>query len=234
MQLNDNQIMYLQNWLTESGLTDQDLHNEMLDHLCCETELNMSNGNPFHQAAQLAISAFPKSELLALNDHYLNSEKKKKDRNIIAYSLLALLILIASFGLWMNRSGIPEGSPVGSEYNITSDFGPRYHPVAKKMHMHKGIDYKVPVGTEVKATANGTVLSVSYKPGYGRTVVIEHADQIKTLYAHLDAWKVNVGDKVNKNDVIALSGNSGVSTLPHLHYEVIKDGHSIDPVFYKP
>ena len=91
------------------------------------------------------------------------------------------------------------------------------------------MDFTAPTGTEVYATGNGSVTFVGWKQGYGNTVVIDHGFGYSTLYAHLYKELVRVGQKVKRGDVIALVGNTGKSTGPHLHYEVRLQNHPIDP-----
>jgi murein DD-endopeptidase MepM/ murein hydrolase activator NlpD len=124
----------------------------------------------------------------------------------------------------------------GEQYEITSGFGMRWHPVLKEKKKHNGIDYKAKMNTPVVAIADGTVRKVHLYheagKGYGKFIIIDHANRFSSLYAQLNAYKVNEGDKVNKGDVIALVGSSGLSTGPHLHLELKKDGKHVDPANY--
>lgn len=96
---------------------------------------------------------------------------------------------------------------------------------------HFGIDYAIPMNTPVISSGEGIVKKVTNDPiGYGKHIVIDHGDGYETVYAHLNEMKVEVGQKVKQRDVIGLSGNSGKSTGPHLHFAVRKDGKYIDPV----
>ena len=117
--------------------------------------------------------------------------------------------------------------PVNSE--ITSSFGDRIDPITKKYALHTGTDFGVPVGTQVKSAITGTVIEVKKSNvSFGNFVRVKNAD-IVTTYAHCSTLKVKEGDKVKQGEVIALSGNSGKSSGPHLHFEVTKDGRYIDP-----
>ncbi|MCK8816634.1 M23 family metallopeptidase [Natroniella sulfidigena] len=127
----------------------------------------------------------------------------------------------------------PEGWPLKTEdRRITSAFGDRFHPVLERMTFHNGIDIAVWYNNEVIATGNGEVVEAGNKGGYGRVVVIDHGFGYRTLYAHNNRILVNVGDKVKRGETIALSGNSGRSTGPHLHYEVHFNGEPLDPIDY--
>ena len=96
--------------------------------------------------------------------------------------------------------------------------------------MHWGIDYSGAKGTPILATADGTVDRVAYSVGYGRMVVIDHGNDVKTVYAHLKKFNVKEGQRVFKGDQIAELGSSGMSTGPHLHYEVVVKGANVDPL----
>jgi murein DD-endopeptidase MepM/ murein hydrolase activator NlpD len=102
---------------------------------------------------------------------------------------------------------------------ITSPFGYRVHPITKKYRLHSGIDIGVPSGTPVHSADNGIVVFLGVNGGYGNCIMIDHG-KYRTLYGHLSAFKVSPGQEVKKGDVIALSGNSGMSDGPHLHFEV--------------
>jgi len=128
----------------------------------------------------------------------------------------------------------PDISPLKGKTKVTSGYGQRVHPVLKKKILHRGIDFKAPLGTPIVATADGTVSFAKEEKLYGLKVVIQHDGQYKSLYAHLSEIKVKSGDKVKKGTVIGLVGNSGASTAPHLHYEVIKDDKAVNPSDYLP
>lgn len=112
---------------------------------------------------------------------------------------------------------------------VTSVFGYRSDPVQGDKRFHSGIDFAYPHRTPIQAAADGEVVFSGRKGGYGNTVLIKHADGYTSLYAHADENLVKVGTKVKKGDVIALSGSTGKSTGPHLHFELKKDGIAVDP-----
>lgn len=133
-------------------------------------------------------------------------------------------------------SGIPSCFPLLSpDFSaIGASVGPRMHPFYKVMHNHKGMDLLAGLGTNVFATAEGKVTKVRRsKKGDGNTVVIKHPGYgFETRYAHLGDILVRQGQQVNRSTVIARVGNTGMSLLPHLHYEILKDGQIMDPVHY--
>lgn len=122
----------------------------------------------------------------------------------------------------VNNSDIITKSPINAEIRITSDFGPRKRPVAGASEVHRGIDISVPVGTPIHSTANGIISRIWNNPkSGGLAVLVRHANGFYTAYYHLSNNNVlNVGDTVSAGDIIAYSGNTGVSTGPHLHYTV--------------
>lgn len=113
-----------------------------------------------------------------------------------------------------------------SSNKITSPYGTR------SRGFHSGIDLQAKTGTSVYASAGGKVVLASWYYGYGNCIVIDHGNGIKTRYAHLSSYKVKVGDTVSRGQLIALSGNTGNSTGPHLHFEVIVNGSTKNPVNY--
>jgi len=116
---------------------------------------------------------------------------------------------------------IPNGPPVPYK-GITGKFGMRIHPILKRKEFHRGIDLRAPYKTPVYAPADGVVEFAGYhkKSGFGVLLIINHNYGFKTLYGHLYKCKVKTGDFVKKGDVIAYTGSSGLSSGPHLHYEV--------------
>ena len=120
------------------------------------------------------------------------------------------------------------------DYSITSNYGTRTDPFTGKTTTHKGIDYALPMNTDVLSNISGIVTESSYDAdGYGNYVVVKDGTGKLHYYAHLNKSNVNVGDIVNVNDSIGLSGSTGRSTGPHLHYEVkTSEGASTSPVEY--
>lgn len=114
---------------------------------------------------------------------------------------------------------------------LTSGFGYRRHPVLGYSKMHTGVDFGAPIGTPILAAGDGVVTRVGYMGGYGNTVDIQHDGTWSTRYAHISRFAngLSVGDRVTQGQVIALVGNTGRSTGPHLHYEVRRDGAPINP-----
>lgn len=122
-------------------------------------------------------------------------------------------------------------------FPITSEFGPRSSPCASCSSNHAGIDIGAPIGTPVRAADGGRVLYAGWLSGYGKTMIVEHTNGRMTLYAHLDSMDVSTGTPVQQGQTISHSGQSGLGTGPHLHFEVIegatpgnwRSGSSINP-----
>ena len=121
-------------------------------------------------------------------------------------------------------------SPLAS-VRVTSTYGKRYHPVLKRMRMHHGIDYGAPVGTPIRAVADGTVRFAGWKGANGRLIVLSHAKGYRTYYAHLSKIEKGIrpGKRVTKKTIIGRVGNSGRSTGPHLHFGMKRHGRYVNP-----
>jgi murein DD-endopeptidase MepM/ murein hydrolase activator NlpD len=128
---------------------------------------------------------------------------------------------------WLNS--LPIGNPVNGAYSLTSGYGLRIDPFTQAMAKHEGIDFSAAVGTPIIASASGVVSKSGWDSQYGNVIEINHAEGFKTRYAHASQLLVRVGQTVSRGDVIAKVGNTGRSTGPHLHYEVIKAGTHINP-----
>ena len=118
---------------------------------------------------------------------------------------------------------------------LSSSFGMRKHPISGFNKMHKGIDFAAPIGTPIYAGGNGIVEYVGRNGGYGKYIRIRHNNEYKTAYAHLNSYKkgISKGVRVNQGEVIGYVGNTGRSTGPHLHYEIIYQNKQINPLTLK-
>jgi murein DD-endopeptidase MepM/ murein hydrolase activator NlpD len=135
-------------------------------------------------------------------------------------------------GDWESDSSLP--APTGEfiwpvQGRVTSPFGERLHPVYSERRPHNGIDIAVSQGTPVKATADGLIRFADWQGGFGKLVVIDHGGNVLSLYGHLMGFEVRAGDKVQKGNVVAYSGSTGVSTGPHLHFEIRVNGTPVSP-----
>jgi murein DD-endopeptidase MepM/ murein hydrolase activator NlpD len=130
---------------------------------------------------------------------------------------------------------IPAIQPVSNKNlnRVASGFGYRVDPLYKDYRLHAGLDFAAPSGTPIYATADGVVQAAGFNTdGYGNKVVISHGYGYQTLYGHMVRVKAKVGQRVKRGEVIGYIGSTGKSTGPHCHYEVIKRGTKVDPVYY--
>ena len=128
-----------------------------------------------------------------------------------------------------NIPAIKPGSGI-----LLSGFGMRRHPVLGYVRPHDGLDFRADIGSDVYATGDGEVIFAKRYGTFGRTLIIDHGFGYKTLYAHLSVYEddIKVGAKVKRGQVIAKSGNTGLTEGPHLHYEVHFNDKSVDPLLY--
>lgn len=132
-------------------------------------------------------------------------------------------------------AAVPAIQPISNKdlTRTASGFGMRIHPIYKVLMFHEGFDFTAPTGTDIYATGDGVVEDVEYNMnGYGKEVVIDHGFGYKTRYAHMSGFNVHVGQKVKRGDVIGYVGDTGRSTAPHLHYEVIYNDKKVNPANY--
>lgn len=139
----------------------------------------------------------------------------------------------ASINYWKSELVWLESKPIlfplQGDIAISSRYGARIDPIVNKSSFHPGLDFQGAVGTDVFSTASGIVEFSGWDAGYGNCIIINHGDGYQTRYAHLSRLFVKAGDIVDQHERIGYLGSTGRSTGPHLHYEIIKDGHTIDP-----
>ncbi len=178
------------------------------DHLVVLYDEKMRLGKPFGdpiiEAAMIEVRGKPYYRFLALDGRYYDQNGKNAKKSSFI---------------------------VPCHYNhISSVFtNKRWHPILHRYRAHHGIDYATPVGTPIKAAYNGKVIFAGKKGGYGNVVIIRHPGGYKTFYAHLSRFKTHVGKQVKTGELIALSGNTGMSTGPHLHFGLSRNGRWINP-----
>lgn len=179
------------------------------------------------------------------------TKKKTHSSRFLVYGLMvaAGAIVLMSFG----RKEVTSASPASHWQRITTLksvpdiapvdltkvtkvvlYGNRMHPILKEMRNHTGIDFELKAGSEVFATADGVVVIQRYGDAAGNVVRIQHDATYHSRYYHLERALVKVGDQVKKGQVIGLVGNTGLSSVPHLHYEVLKSDVTVDPKDYLP
>ncbi len=176
------------------------------------------------------LAGYDNSRLMIEVDSTLEKIKRKLYIQSLSYDELEDMIRNKEAML----AAIPAIQPVSNKdlTRLSSGFGYRIHPIYKTVKMHEGLDFTCPRGTEVYATGDGVVEKAKRSRGYGNEVIINHGFGYKSHYAHLQKYIVHPGQKVKRGELIGYVGSTGLSTAPHLHYEIIKDGVKINPINY--
>lgn len=255
--LDETQLHELATYLDSSLRQYEPLQEELLDHLACMIEAKMAAGMDFPTAKAQALGYLTKDEVKKTEGQtlYFVHTKPVLMKVFTFFGLLFALGLATLpfektedplaepivekpqnpfFVEYVPSLDPPDISPLSGQIHITSDYGQRVHPVFKKKMLHMGVDFKAPMGAPIVATADGVIEFADEEKQYGLKVIIQHDGAYKSLYAHMSEIKVKAGDKVKKGAVIGLVGNSGASTAPHLHYEILKDGKRVNPADYLP
>ena len=176
------------------------------------------------------LKGYNNSELLINTNKKLDKLKK---RLVIQSKSLDKIKELAENKEAMLKA-IPAIQPIPNDdlKRISAGYGYRMHPILKYKKMHEGIDFSAPTGTPVYATGQAEVIAARRSGGYGKLVVLDHGFGYKTFYAHLSKFNVVRGQRVDRGDVIGKLGNTGLSTGPHLHYEIQKSNEAINPINY--
>ncbi len=170
-----------------------------------------------------------KSEVLEKADF---SDKGSLDMDILRKQISESMESVMDIKKYIaEQKDLYLATPVGwpAPGRISSSYGYREHPKYGDEKFHSGLDISVPLETPVKATADGIVSFAGWTPGGGYTIVVEHGHGFSTAYAHNKKTAVKVGQRVKRGDVISYSGSTGISTGPHIHYEVWKEGRHVNP-----
>lgn len=155
---------------------------------------------------------------------------KQEDDLLAESSRIAGLLRSASSKTTVKASSGILAWPVGG--SVSSGFGFRVHPIFHVRKMHTGIDISAPMGASISAASAGVVVSAGWRGGYGKCVILSHGVDLATLYAHQSEILVEVGENVERGEVIGKVGSTGYSTGPHLHFEVRLNGSPVDPMGY--
>ncbi|MBV9527429.1 M23 family metallopeptidase [Sphingomonas sp.] len=139
--------------------------------------------------------------------------------------------------IWVNGDGV-GGETQGALHlpvagRVTSGFGERFHPILGYERFHAGVDLGAALGSPIAAAADGRVVSAGWRGGYGRAVEIVHASGLETLYGHMSRIAAAPGELVHQGEVIGYVGSSGLSTGPHVHFEVLRNGRPVNPMAVK-
>lgn len=158
-----------------------------------------------------------------------NGDKKQKDDSDVGGVTSPASSCSQRMAAIPAGQALPIGEPVEGRARISSKFGMRKHPVSGGRKPHNGVDLAVPIGTKVYTPGAGVVKTVATEAGCGKYIKISHDEGYETLYCHLSQHLVKKGERIDAGCLIALSGNTGRSTGPHLHYGIKKSGIYVDP-----
>ncbi|NLY76242.1 MAG: peptidoglycan DD-metalloendopeptidase family protein [Firmicutes bacterium] len=189
----------------------------------------LQNQNKYEQSRYMAKIQSAQQELIKIQNDRLLLEKALDELEELSRSMESQIRGIQD----KSKKGLGSGKyiwPVSGD--ITSYFGYRMHPILKKRKYHSGIDIAAGMGTPIKASDYGVVIFSGRNGGYGLMIVLDHGAGISTVYAHCSRLLVSKGETVSQGQVIAHVGSTGLSTGPHLHFEVRKDGVPVDPLKY--
>ena len=179
----------------------------------------VSQGGPLNNEAQVLEVDNLDTQLASLSQRLKQRETE--------LSILDQVLL----GIYNDKGARPSGAPIVKGW-MSSPYGERVDPISGKKAWHEGMDFAGAKGSEVIAVANGVVVFAGYRDGYGQMVEISHGKDLRTRYGHHEEVLVHAGQSVKRGDVIALMGNSGRSTGPHVHFEVLKEGRPVNPARY--
>jgi len=221
-------------------------------------KFTFKNGGNYYSNRERAADILYRDEKIKTEKNKQESTYKSKLLNILGDRAKPTDVLygttkeleqkVKEYGLQDKLKGTMTGGASGINNNnsqsftrpvegiIKSDFGPRKQPTPGASTYHKGIDFRASVGTPVKSIASGTVIKAGSASGYGIAVYVDHGvingKHVISEYGHLSKCNVKVGDKINAGQVVARSGNSGISQAPHLHLTIKENGKAVDPKIY--
>ena len=206
MEVYKNQLATLQ----------RQLENKQADQATKKKELATSRGNIAEMRSQVA-------------GENKDLEKQVDALNAEANAIKAEILRLQGGGSYTGGTML---WPAPASHRVTSPFGYRIHPILGTRKLHTGVDIGVGTGSQVLAANAGTVIKAAWNNSYGYMVMVDHGGGIVTLYAHNSQLKVKAGDTVARGDLLALSGSTGMSTGPHLHFEVRVNGDYQNPLNY--
>ena len=201
-----------------------------------EVYRTLFKSDPPNMEQEALSSILHHSELFSLGQYDLVHKTDIAYKKLIqkAERIDLLFKVIASSISPQKIASIPNMIPLRDVdiSRVGATIGERIHPFYKTIHYHTGLDFITALGADVLAPANGTVTEISSQRGSGTTLTIEHAHGHRTVYAHLSNTFVRKGQEVTKGMIIARAGNSGMSLIPHLHYEIWKGEELMNPIHF--
>lgn len=225
------------------GISDNQSIEELTDHYLTHIEEEVMRGVNSQKAVRETYQDIANLDSSQFNTHNVNDK-----RGLFLFFILFVGLAFyffqpqhdADHALLMKNPpskisiiNPPTGSPLQlDKLRVTSEFGMRNNPFAKRRQHHRGIDIKAKMGTGVLSSGNGIVKEAGYKPKAGNYITIQHDGNYITKYFHLSHISVSFNDIVTEGQLIGKVGNSGMSIMPHLHYEVLKDEVPVNPRAY--
>lgn len=225
LQLMDRQVDQMQVVMNDMSQRDDNLYRAILG--AEPIPLSVRMGATQQISYYDSIARMSNTQLIA--DVQRKVDVLEKELYVQANSYDEILQMVKTQKVKMEN--IPAIQPVLNKdlKRMASGYGWRIDPVYHIRRFHQGMDFSAPIGTDIFATGNGTVTFAGWRQGYGETVEVDHGFGYKTRYAHCYKIVARKGQRVKRGDVIALVGNTGKSTGPHVHYEVHYNGKPIDP-----
>lgn len=219
--------------LKQRGVKSALLLEELTDHYMVEYEVSYEQDNEMESSIKKVMDKMDTLNLKKLNME-TNMIRNKRWIQVASMLLIIMISVYLKFGLTQVSYEPPSIWPVEiKNNNIAADYGLMTHPILKKKKFHKGIDIPAKTGDPVYATSDGIVsTSDDGRTNYGKFIVVDHDKTFQSKYCHLSKLMVKEGDEVIKGQLIGLIGSTGLSTSPHLHYEVLKNGENVNPNHY--
>ncbi|MEM6784124.1 MAG: M23 family metallopeptidase [Bacteroidota bacterium] len=234
--LTDAQVAHIVADLKRRGLLYVPLLDDLVDHVCCLTEARLADGDPFEDAYAAALADFGGPRGLRRVQRRARSAAAPhttllRRMTYASSAFVAVLFVALSFNASAQQ---PSVLPIAKEHlvRVSAEFG-QHGKTERGTHVtHRGVDFVVPEGTPIYATAPGVVELRDQPDSYGLNIVLTHSETYTSRYSHLSRFAVEDGQAVAQGDLIGYAGNTGRSTGPHLHYEVLRDGEPVDPSAY--
>ncbi len=220
----------------ELCLEQLDMEKQVLDEAKFSVEQEEANMEALIEQKKNDIAAFEKQITKTINtiEEY-DANIKQQDEEIAMLEAAAIAEkkrLLAANGKVITYDGGTFCQPIASYTRISDDYGMRMHPTLNVEKFHNGVDFAAPSGTAIYAAYDGTVAAAGYSSSMGNYIMIDHGDELYTIYMHASALYVSKGDVVVKGETIAAVGTTGRSTGNHLHFGVRKDGSYVSPWTY--
>ncbi|MEM8558030.1 MAG: M23 family metallopeptidase [Bacteroidota bacterium] len=234
--LTDAQVEHIVADLRYRGLLYAPLLDDLVDHVCCLTEARLDEAEPFEDAYAAALAGFGGTRGLHRIQRRTRSAASPHVTLLRTMAYASTAVAAALFAVLSFNASAQEPSvlPFAKEHlvRVSAEFGQAAKAWRGTQRLHRGVDFVVPEGTPIYATGPGVVEVRDDPHGYGLNIVLTHSNVYTSRYSHLSRFAVEDGQTVTQGDLIGYAGNTGRSTGPHLHYEVLRNGEPVDPSAY--